>query len=823
MSYAKRERERERERVRLTPLAGSARKALPILLAAALLAAPGVAGATNSGGKWDNLDGDPWYVGNGGGSNGNITIDEAMTSYASGGLIYETSATDVTLDKNAVTVKDGADGDGVYGATITCDVPGTVTMKGNQVTVYGGHYYSVFGAHINSFDFYNTSKNTVTMTNNHVVINGGRLALNDNAIAGAGGATDAQSDTPSMVTGNSLTINDGTFGKKSKFYGAWLTNSRGTSVNDNSVFIKGGTFNDHSAYFNTIAGGRAVRSGSGGETDTFTASNNVVDLDNVTLVSPRIYGGYIGNLTSTNSGSATNNTVILRENLKLTDYGYLYGGYSDSTGNANLDVRTGNTLEVRTVGLTAKNVYNFENYHFILPGTVRANDIVLTLTDSDGTDISGAKVGVAVAGGSAPLKVGDSVTLLRNRYGLETKGYTQTSLTGTQGVSLAYDFTLATVDDPKTTLTTDLIATVGTISDEPGGDEPGGDEPGGDEPGGDEPGGDEPGGDEPGGDSPVHVLPQTKALSEAYLAGSLLIRQGGDFIADRGMAYALRAASATGEYGFAPFGTISGGWSRYDTGSHIDVSSLNLLAGLAKGADLAPGRFTAGVFFEYGNGSYDTWNSFSNAASIKGDGDTWYAGGGVLARMDFAETGPGHFYAEASARFGVLNNDYDNDDMRDAFGRRASYDSDSAYYGLHVGAGYVWNLSDKADLDLYARYLWTHQDSDSLHLSTGERLHFDSVDSHRLRLGARFAYTANEYVRPYIGAAWEQEFDGEARATTNGFDIDRPDLEGSTGMGELGITLTPSSTIPVSLDLGVQGYVGKREGVSGTIQLQWKF
>ncbi|HIU17683.1 MAG TPA: hypothetical protein IAB01_04430, partial [Candidatus Avidesulfovibrio excrementigallinarum] len=45
----------------------------------------------------------------------------------------------------------------------------------------------------------------------------------------------------------------------------------------------------------------------------------------------------------------------------------------------------------------------------------------------------------------------------------------------------------------------------------------------------------------------------------------------------------------------------------------------------------------------------------------------------------------------------------------------------------------------------------------------------------------------------------------------------------STGMGELGITLTPSATIPVSLDLGVQGYVGKREGVSGTIQLQWKF
>ena len=321
----------------------------------------------------------------------------------------------------------------------------------------------------------------------------------------------------------------------------------------------------------------------------------------------------------------------------------------------------------------------------------------------------------------------------------------------------------------------------------------------------------------------MHVLPQTKALAEGHVAGLLLVRQGGDLIADRGMAYALRATREKGNDVLAPFGTLSGGWSRYNTGSHIDMSSLNLLVGLAKGTDFAPGHFTAGVFFEYGSGSYNTWNSFSNAASVKGNGDAWYMGGGLLARMDFTETGPGHFYAEASARLGVLNNDYDNDDMRDAFGRRASYDSDSAYYGLHVGAGYVWNLSDKADLDLYARYLWTHLDSDSLSLSTGERLHFDSVDSHRLRLGARFAYTANEYVRPYIGAAWEQEFDGEARATTNGFDIDRPDLRGSTGMGELGITLTPSSTIPVSIDLGVQGYVGRREGVSGTLQVLWKF
>ena len=791
-----------RERVRLTPLAGSARKALPILLAAALLAAPGTAEA-NSGGQpsswWDDL-----YYGSGGlnqaeAIGGNITIDEPDWDAAGGLILSSSSANDVTLSNNTVTVLDGASGYGIYGATIGSNVTGTVTMEGNRVFVKGGDYNTAAGALASILTVY---QNTPILKDNHVVIDGGSFKWGIDPISGAGGRVEAQSDA-STVTGNSLTINAGTFGPDVfgggySFFGGWLANSGDTAVNGNSVTIKGGTFSSGSI----ISGGFVFIEAPTGH---FTVNNNVVDLGNVTLDNAQIVGGALEDAdpASNITGSATGNKVILREGLTLTGNSTLHGGYN-MTSNPNLDVRTGNTLEVRTFGLTATNVYNFENYHFILPGSIKAGNTVLTLTDKAGTDISGARVGVAVAGGSAPLAVGDSVTLLKNDNGLISEGYTQTTLTGTQGVSLAYDFTLAATD-------TALTATVGTISEEPGGD----DEPGG---------GDEPGGSEtPGGGSAVRVLPQTKALAEGYLAGSLLVRQGGDLIADRGMAHALRAARGTGEYTFAPFGTISGGWSRYDTGSHIDVSSLNLLVGLAKGVDLAPGRFTAGLFFEYGNGSYDTWNSFSNAATVKGDGDAWYAGGGLLARMDFAETGPGHFYAEASARLGVLNNDYDNDDMRDAFGRRASYDSDSAYYGLHVGAGYVWNLSDKADLDLYARYLWTHQDSDSLSLSTGERLHFDSVDSHRLRLGARFAYTANEYVRPYIGAAWEHEFDGEARATTNGFDIDRPDLKGSTGIGELGITLTPSSSIPVSLDLGVQGYVGKREGVSGTIQLQWKF
>jgi outer membrane autotransporter protein len=90
-------------------------------------------------------------------------------------------------------------------------------------------------------------------------------------------------------------------------------------------------------------------------------------------------------------------------------------------------------------------------------------------------------------------------------------------------------------------------------------------------------------------------------------------------------------------------------------------------------------------------------------------------------------------------------------------------------------------------------------------------------------LGTRFAYAVNEHFSPYIGAAWEHEFDGRARATAYGDSIKSPDLTGDTGIGELGLTLTPSATLPLSFDLGLQGYTGKREGVTGSLQVRLEF
>jgi hypothetical protein len=42
-------------------------------------------------------------------------------------------------------------------------------------------------------------------------------------------------------------------------------------------------------------------------------------------------------------------------------------------------------------------------------------------------------------------------------------------------------------------------------------------------------------------------------------------------------------------------------------------------------------------------------------------------------------------------------------------------------------------------------------------------------------------------------------------------------------MGEIGLSLKPSKDLPLMFDLGAQGYTGKREGVTGSLQLKFEF
>jgi hypothetical protein len=67
------------------------------------------------------------------------------------------------------------------------------------------------------------------------------------------------------------------------------------------------------------------------------------------------------------------------------------------------------------------------------------------------------------------------------------------------------------------------------------------------------------------------------------------------------------------------FAAASAGRSRYDTGSHVDVSGTVLAAGVAFGIGIGRGTLTLAPFVEYGEGSCDACNSFASSAPGTGE------------------------------------------------------------------------------------------------------------------------------------------------------------------------------------------------------------
>ncbi|BAV91705.1 autotransporter outer membrane beta-barrel domain-containing protein [Candidatus Desulfovibrio trichonymphae] len=456
----------------------------------------------------------------------------------------------------------------------------------------------------------------------------------------------------------------------------------------------------------------------------------------------------------------TNTSLMSGFNLDAPNHDFNMSRY------ANLHIYPGSSMTVHAADLRGMLAFYLRG----IPVNNQDNP-VLTVT-ADSISIDGMWPQLDFSGDVEPLQFGDKYYLLRGST--ELAGNIKDSGIQTIQHGSLLEFTFQLRKDGDNDFVAELIE-----SDGPG-----------------------------GGGTPV--VPGAKSITEGASVGAALANQGADLAAGAGMGSAINSAK---EDAWGAFAVVDASSMRYNTGSYIDTSSVNLMAGISRNINTEIGKLTAGAFFEYGGASYD----------IHGSGNTSYIGGGLLGHLKFNDVGPGHFYTEAAARIGGLNNDYESTRLKDVSGRKASFDTESTYYGIHAGVGYVWNITEEASLDVYGKYFWLHQDGNDATISTGEPVSFDPIDSHRLRGGARFAYAINEYISPYIGAAFEYEFDGKARASVWGYDLKAAKFEGETGIGEAGLVFKPSSKSPWLVDLGVQGYVGKREGVSGSLRVGLEF
>ena len=681
--------------------------------------------------------------------------------------------------------------DGVIGGT---SGSGAAKPIGNTVNISGGKVTNVFGG----LSFYSYVAHQSFAEGNTVNISGDAEV---NTVLGARAVGNAD------IRKNTVTITGGTV--ENVMGGA----SSGGDVNENKVIISGGRIGTSEA--NIIIGGNAPDSYEG------NANNNTVEISGGTINST-IWGG------RSNSGNAEGNTVTISGsptfaassgihgaaaydgdaknntvNILVKDFSisFLIGGEPGPSGTS-----SGNTLNVAAKGVTTGSVNAFQNMNFYLPSDIANGDTMLTVNGGTATDVKGVTFGVAALSG-VKLEKGNTVNLITNPSGLTMDDALKT----TDSATLAKETFLS-----ANSLTTDnkyelsiskkgedtIIATVDNVTEQSA----------------------DTGGGTSGDTSAVEEI--KKSPVETRMGVVTMVNAGADLLAGQGMANAADAAAAERSGGdgvaaaraggFAPFAAVGLGNLRAKSGSHVDTKSIGLSLGFAREIENKSGKLLVGPVVEYGHGKYDSYQD----NGITADGKSSYWGIGVIAK----QTNHNGFYYEGSLRAGRTKSDYDSDSARP--GNHVSYDSSATYWAAHLGAGKLFDIGHDNTLDVYGKYFYSHTGSDSTTIHIGaasEGVDFSAVNSHRLRIGTRLTHALNAKNKIYGGLAWQYEFKGDARATYSvSGEAPSPSVKGSSGMIELGWQVKPGKS-PMTIDLGVTGWVGKQRGITANVQANWTF
>ena len=296
-------------------------------------------------------------------------------------------------------------------------------------------------------------------------------------------------------------------------------------------------------------------------------------------------------------------------------------------------------------------------------------------------------------------------------------------------------------------------------------------------------------------DNAEHIL-------HSDLVNMVMVNQGSDVLT--GFLENIKPSEHKSIY---PFTNVAGFNKRYTTGSHIEIDSGHFNIGAGANNEFNSGNLNTGAFFEYGKGNFNSY--LDNHTTT--NGKVHYYGGGLFAKYKFANG----LYGEGIARVGSVKSKT-NRGLYDA------YTIKTPYFGIHAGIGYLADLNNQ-QLDTYAHYDYTRTNKDSFRLH-GVDVNVAAVNYSRIRLGVRDTFKLNDKNQLYIGAAYQNVFDGKAHGNVSAFGqtahIKSPKLKGSTGIGELGYKYTNGA---LEFNLSAKGYVGKEKGVSGHAEMKYKF
>ena len=554
--------------------------------------------------------------------------------------------------------------------------------------------------------------------------------------------------------------------------------SSGGTVSDNKVFITN-TDKNETNNFDRVAGGATLSgtvkdntvtingnvnastyiAGGVGDIESTISDNHVIIKGGI--VTGNIYGGC--NLAEYHNISIYNNDITIKGLANIAGAN-LYGGYATSS---NVEIKD-NTLTLNGWSGNVKSVQNFSDINFEKVNWQNGGT-VLNITESPEKALANTKLNLISFAGGATINKDESMTFIASENNVDL-GITEANLNVDSsffaGVTVYGDGNFTVDDKGNITYTVQEVKT----------------------------------------NKQIDLVAENRAVAAAF------VNQGTDLISD-----SLDTLSRDGSYGVKTFAAVHGNRSKYDVNSDLKINGWSTIVGVGNAAEFADGdEFSWGVFYENGSGNYRTYNEFNNEF-FRGDGSLVYNGGGIAARYENASG----VYAEGSLRAGMLKSEMDNA-LRDGASNYYGYDSESAYYGAHIGVGKIISLSNSSDLDVYGKFFHTYTEGDNFTVAK-DKFEFDSITSDRLRIGARFTTNKANAFSTYYGLAYEYEFNGDADMRAQNLKAPTQSLQGSSYMAEVGFNYQPTPDSPWSFDLNMRGYAGEREGASFNVQATYTF
>ena len=558
---------------------------------------------------------------------------------------------------------------------------------------------------------------------------------------------------------NTVTFKSGSTTSDVNVYGGRAVNtteSVNATASNNKVLIENGSVFSGSLVF----GGYAAKG-------TATASENTVILGAGSY--EMVYGG-VANSTTSQTATAVNNTIYLYGDADVSAAG-LVGGYIGGSGTL-----SGNTLVFgynnqawAPSNYTIGNVQNFSTIRFdnaTWGKTITVYYFANQSTDSSVTKVDASKVAFS---GVDSLSSGDSYDMLTIEVleggslalSSENSTYTVgTTLEGTGKVSLS--------EDGKTVTYTVVSSENSSDSSENSSDQ-------------------------------IRASAQSHSAAMAMSAGTVALTQGADTTSAAGFNLAN-----SGITGVQSFSSVGGGASRVETGSFVSLKTLNFSVGIGNNVQNDYGLLSIGGAFEAGYGKFK--NHFDAGAAdpyIKKTGHVSYYGLALLSNFTFENL----WHVNGAVRVGRMESTQNNALYNAATGETYDINIGTNYYGLELGGGKLIKIDDTNSLDIYGKYFYLYQASDSF--NAGGKYKLSAVNSHRLRVAGRYSHDFTPVTSLYGGLGLEHEFDGKSKLKVDDKAWAKSSkTKGTRAFGEFGVTVKPASTAGLTLDFSLKGLYG---------------